>query len=106
MQYGLESVLCIASDIDCSVLNVMVSIPMHPEDVYTINAYVMENVLSGNVTNGRGSFGLLKNVDGVHSYRNVSLGSAITVGESRKGEIGLHKNCDLPASTFGHGFNV
>jgi hypothetical protein len=89
IQYELLYNLSILSDIDFSVSNTTVSIPMHPEEVYAVNVYVMENVLSGNVTKGRASLGLSKNVEGVHSYRNVSLGSAMTVGVRRNGATGL-----------------
>ena len=79
---------------------------MQPKGVNTFNVYVIEIVLSGNVTNGLGLFGSLKNVLGVHSYRNESDGSAMTVGVRLNGTIGLQMNCDLPASTFGHGLSV
>ena len=79
---------------------------MQPEEVDTVNVYVIENVLSGNVTKGLGSFGLSKNVDGDHSYLKVSVGSAMIVGARRNGLAGLQINSDRPASTFGHGFRI
>jgi hypothetical protein len=79
---------------------------MQPKGVDTVKVYVIDIVLSGNITKGLGLFGSLKNVLGVHSYRNESVGSAMTVGVRLKGAIGLQMNCDLPASTFGHGLSV
>ena len=67
-------------DIDCSVWKFTVSEPMQPKGVKTFTVYVIEMVVSGNVTNGLGLYGSLKNVLGVHSYRNESVGSAMTVG--------------------------